>query len=84
MLKWLGGGGGAGGSNGGGNGGDASFTHVGKVFTVNDYQVVVEELIAEGLSVCVCVMGSGSNDTVCDCKWPGWSLVYCCHGSRPR
>ena len=47
MLKWLGGGGGPG---SGGNGAADSFTHVGKVFNVNDYQVVVEELIAEGES----------------------------------
>ena len=55
MLKWLGGGGntssGASGSSGGGNGSD-NFTHVGKVFTVNEYQVVVEELIAEGRLFC--------------------------------
>lgn len=44
MLKWLGGGSGA---AGGGNGVD-NLTHIGKVFTVNEYQVVVEELIAEG------------------------------------
>ncbi len=50
MLRWLGGStssAGAG-SNSSGNGTD-NLTHVGKVFTVNEYQVVVEELIAEGL-----------------------------------
>ena len=44
MLKWLGG-------NSGANGGNGTFdnlTHVGKVFFVNEYQVVVEEVIAEG------------------------------------
>lgn len=46
MLKWLGGSSAAGGS-GGSNGVD-SLTHVGKVFTVNEYRVIVEELIAEG------------------------------------
>lgn len=46
MLKWLGGGGSA--AGGGGSNGNDNLTHVGKVFTVNDYQVVVEELIAEG------------------------------------
>lgn len=45
MLKWLSGGGGGGAGNG--NGLD-NLTHVGKVFCVNEYQVVVEELIAEG------------------------------------
>ena len=47
MLKWLGGAGGNSVNAGGGNGGD-NLTHVGKVFNVNEYQVVVEELIAEG------------------------------------
>ena len=42
MLKWLGS------SAGGGTNGTDNLTHVGKVFTVNEYQVVVEELIAEG------------------------------------
>ncbi len=49
MLKWFGGGGGGSSShaNNNGNGGD-NLTHVGKVFIVNEHQVVVEELIAEG------------------------------------
>ena len=51
MLKWLGGGSSASNANGAsGGGGDVNLTHVGKVFHVNDYQVVVEELIAEGNS----------------------------------
>lgn len=53
MLKWLGGGSGsgAGAGSGSGNGADINLTHVGKVFTVNEYQVTVEELIAEGKAV---------------------------------
>ena len=52
MLKWLGGGTSSAGasSNSSGNGTD-NLTHVGKVFTVNEHQVVVEELIAEGLYI---------------------------------
>lgn len=53
MLKWLGGSSSTAGG-GSGNGGD-TFTHVGKVFTVNEYQVVVEELIAEGSINSVCL-----------------------------
>ena len=51
MLKWLGGGSSASnnaGQNSNNGGGTDSFTHVGKVFIVNEYHVVVEELIAEG------------------------------------
>lgn len=44
MLKWLGGTS----SNHADNGSDSGMTHIGKVFNVNEYQVVVEELIAEG------------------------------------
>jgi hypothetical protein len=44
MLKWLGGGS----STAGGGSGSDNLTHVGKVFNVDEYQVVVEELIAEG------------------------------------
>ena len=49
MLKWLGGGANTASASsiGGGNGTD-NLTHVGKVFTINEYQVVVEEMIAEG------------------------------------
>lgn len=48
MLKWLGGGST---SNAGANSGSGAFdglTHVGKMYSVNEYQVVVEEVIAEG------------------------------------
>ena len=48
MLKWLGGGGAAGSS--GGNGVD-SLTHIGRTFFVGEFQVSVDELIAEGKSV---------------------------------
>ena len=44
MLKWLAGGGGS--SNGAGSGNGSS--QVGKVFHVNDHQVVVEDTLAEG------------------------------------
>lgn len=47
MLKWLGG---SSAASSGGNGIVDNLTHVGKVFNVNEYQVVVEELIAEGIS----------------------------------
>lgn len=57
MLKWLGGSSAAAGSSGG-NGVD-SLTHIGKTFTVGEFQVVVEELIAEGKSIIQCVDGKG-------------------------
>lgn len=49
MLRWLGGGTSSAGpsSSSSGNGTD-NLTHVGKTFTINEFQVVVEELIAEG------------------------------------
>lgn len=53
MLKWLGGGGNSVAGSNGGSGADMNLTHVGKVFNVNEYQVVVEELIAEGIIPCV-------------------------------
>lgn len=51
MLKWLGGGTSSAGVSSSGSNGAENMTHVGKVFTVNEYQVVVEELIAEGETI---------------------------------
>ena len=48
MLKWLSGNSSSGASN---NGNYDNLTHVGKVYTINRHQVVVEEVIAEGMSI---------------------------------
>jgi len=47
MLKWLSGSSSSGASNNGGN--FDNLTHVGKMYTINQCQVVVEEVIAEGM-----------------------------------
>ena len=54
MLKWL-----SGSASSGANGNGGAFdnlTHVGKVFVINRHQVVVEEVIAEGmvLDIMIC------------------------------
>ena len=50
MLRWLAGGGGNSSAGGGGNGGSsAGSDYVGKVLRVENYQLTVEEVIAEGV-----------------------------------
>ncbi len=48
MLRWLSGGASSGTNNSSGN--FDNLTHVGKVYTINGHQVVVEEVIAEGMT----------------------------------
>lgn len=48
MLKWLSGSASSGANGNGGN--FDNLTHVGKVYMINRHQVVVEEVIAEGMA----------------------------------
>ncbi len=52
MLKWLGGGG----SGNQGNGGSNKSTMIGRMIQINEYHVVIDDVLAEGTYTLYCTV----------------------------